>query len=166
MPTSDVKLRTTDGSPEHVQEIFASLSRRSFNCHSIMLPSPSDCILGNLIQCSQDALLGAAARFDCQSLHGPSLILGSRPKIRSLSFFDRLLQRADLKWVCVVTVLEASSACKQRSPDPSTLFATISFLFPFPPGLRFVLFLQHLATSTERVNVAVTLRTCILELLG
>jgi hypothetical protein len=63
IPTSRVKLPSTDGSPEngllsdreHVREFFAALSRRSLNCHSIMLPSPSACILGNLIHCSRDA---------------------------------------------------------------------------------------------------------------
>jgi hypothetical protein len=50
-----------------------------------MLPSPSACILGNLILCSRDALLEATARFYCQSLHGPSFIFGSRPNIGSLS---------------------------------------------------------------------------------
>lgn len=77
---------------EFVQEFFAALSRLSLNCHFIMLAFPSAAILGNLILCSQDALLEAVARFDCQSLHGPFFILGLRPIIGSST--DRLAERA------------------------------------------------------------------------
>jgi hypothetical protein len=57
----------------------------------------------------------------------------------------------------------------------NTAFLTLQHFFcyyfrsitsPFPPGLRFVTFFQHLMTSTEQVDVAVTLHTCIREMLG
>jgi hypothetical protein len=83
-----------------------------------------------------------------------------------------LLVQATLEDLWCVTMLQAcyatSSAWKHSLPPSSTLFCYYfrSLASPFPSGLRFVTFFQHLMASTEQVDVAVTLHSCIREMHG